>query len=290
MKGIRRILIINGKGGCGKTTIATNLAVAYAQQGRRTALLDYDSQASSTDWSELRLQSERQTENQTEKQSAQAPGRRLAPLQVIPSHKRVGMYQTKAFSHQLASDIERIVIDTPSGARERDIDTLIKQCDVVLVPMLSSPLDIRSGSRFIAELLTHRAFRAHPRSIGVIANRQKFLQRDQNPELTQATADRLAANQQKLLHALECLDVPCVANFTDSDHYGYAAEEGMGITELQLTDATSKAEQARWFDLVSWVDAQPKRAQRPSSPARAPSTRPSGRPVRDGEQADGAIA
>ena len=276
MKGIRRILIINGKGGCGKTTIATNLAIAYAQQGKRTALLDYDSQASSTDWSQLRLELGSQEESPR------------VGLSVIPTHKRVGMYQTKAFRHQLSSDVERIIIDTPSGARERDIDTLIKQCDVVLVPMLSSPLDIRSGSRFIAELLTHRGFRANPRSIGVIANR---LQNNAGVELVQNpdAAERLMANQQKLLHALECLNVPCVAHFSDSELYGRAAEEGRGITELELDDAQSLAEQNRWKDLVMWVEAQPKRTPRTAQPPRAAPTNPTRVSDRNG-QADDAIA
>lgn len=247
VKGIRRILIINGKGGCGKTTIATNLAIAYAQQGRSTALMDYDSQASSTDWAELRT----------------TQGNSTLPLRVIPMHRRVGMYQTRAFHYQLPRDIERIIIDTPSGARERDIDTLIKQCDIILVPMLPSPLDIRSGSRFIAELLTHRGYRANPRALGVIANRLQS-----NPSATSAD-DQLAPNQQKLLHALECLNVPCVANFADSALYGRAAEEGRGITELDVVDQTSVAEQARWLKLVNWVEAQPRRTEQLAAPPRA---------------------
>lgn len=271
MKGIRRILIINGKGGCGKTTIATNLAITYAQHGFKSALLDYDSQASSTDWSELRQQN-----------------KSLPPLRVIPTHKKVGMYQTRAFSQQLAADVKRVVIDTPSGARERDIDTLIKQCDVVLVPMLSSPLDIRSGSRFIAELLTHRGFRANPRPIGVIANR---LQASSNPN--SSAGARIAANEQKLLHALECLNVPCVAHFADSLLYGRAAEEGKGITELEVTDSGSIAEQARWLDLVNWLEAQPKRAQRNALPARAVSSsqsEPANPESTSSGQADGVLA
>ena len=50
----RRILVVNGKGGCGKTTIATNLAVAYANSGAKVALLDNDPQASSTHWASVR--------------------------------------------------------------------------------------------------------------------------------------------------------------------------------------------------------------------------------------------
>lgn len=240
MNGVRRILIINGKGGCGKSTIATNLAVSYAQQGHRTALMDYDSQASSTDWADLRAN------NSASKY----------PLHVVSMHRKVGMYQTKAFQQQLPADISRIVIDTPSGARERDIDALIKQCDVILIPMLPSPLDIRSGSRFIAELLTHRGYRANPRSIGVVANR---MQND-------------SANQQKLMHALECLGVTCVANFADSALYGRAAEDGSGITELNFNDKASHAEVEKWFDLVNWVEQQPRRAERIAAPPKAASS------------------
>jgi len=242
MKGVRRILIINGKGGCGKTTIATNLAVTYAQRGFQTALMDYDSQAASTDWAQLRNESD----------TSDRP-----PLSVVPMHRRVGMYQTRAFSHQLPADVERIVIDTPSGARERDIDSLIKQCDVILVPMLPSPLDIRSGSRFIAELLTHRNYRANPRTVGVIANRLPH------------TNDPAAGHEQKLMHALECLEVECVASFSDSPLYGRAAEDGAGITELDVADRDALAEQKLWHQLIDWTEEQPRRAPRIPAPPRA---------------------
>ena len=47
---IRRVLVVNAKGGCGKTTIATNLASYYAAHKRHAALLDYDPQGSSMQW------------------------------------------------------------------------------------------------------------------------------------------------------------------------------------------------------------------------------------------------
>ena len=47
---VLRIAIMNTKGGCGKTTLATNLASYCAAQGCATALFDYDRQASGSRW------------------------------------------------------------------------------------------------------------------------------------------------------------------------------------------------------------------------------------------------
>ena len=51
---MQRIMLLNPKGGCGKTTIATSLASYYASEGMSTALVDYDSQGSSTRWLDAR--------------------------------------------------------------------------------------------------------------------------------------------------------------------------------------------------------------------------------------------
>ena len=47
---MRTILVLNSKGGSGKTTIATNLAGYYASSGAAVALADFDPQGSSLDW------------------------------------------------------------------------------------------------------------------------------------------------------------------------------------------------------------------------------------------------
>jgi len=47
---MQRIVVLNPKGGSGKTTIAINLAGYYALQGERPSLMDYDPQASATQW------------------------------------------------------------------------------------------------------------------------------------------------------------------------------------------------------------------------------------------------
>jgi chromosome partitioning protein len=47
---MHKVVVLNRKGGSGKTTLATNLAAYYANEGERVALMDYDPQGSSTRW------------------------------------------------------------------------------------------------------------------------------------------------------------------------------------------------------------------------------------------------
>ena len=47
---MRSIMVLNAKGGSGKSTIATNLASYYATMGNKVMLVDFDPQHSSLDW------------------------------------------------------------------------------------------------------------------------------------------------------------------------------------------------------------------------------------------------
>lgn len=221
----RRILVINGKGGCGKTTIATNLAVAYASAGHVVALMDNDPQASSSYWAEQRDPA-------------------LPDVHLVEAHRRSSMYQTRSFQNRLPVDAGRVIVDGHSNARDRDLELLLKQTDVVLVPLQPSSIDIQAGSRFITELVTHRVFRMAPRPLGVIANR------------VQPNTETHA----KLQHFLACLDVPTVATFRDSPVYMEAAELGKGIIDMVESRAARK-EAPAWWELMKWIDAQPKNAE-----------------------------
>ncbi|MEM7098755.1 MAG: ParA family protein [Pseudomonadota bacterium] len=216
----RRILVINGKGGCGKTTIATNLAVAYACRDVKVALLDNDPQASSSYWAEQRTPD-------------------LPSVHTVAKHQRAAMYQTQAFQHRLPEGTEVVIIDGHSNARGRDLESLLRQTDLILVPMLPSSIDIRAGGQFITDLLTHRIYRAAPRPVGVIANRIQ-----PNTE-----------THEKLMNFLDCLDVPVVAQFRDSPVYTDAAELGQGVVDMKDCRAARK-ETAQWKHLVSWIESQ----------------------------------
>jgi chromosome partitioning protein len=230
---VRRILIINGKGGCGKTTIATNLAVAYAKAGHGVALMDNDPQGSSGYWAAQR-----------------AP--ELPTIHLIATYRRSNMYQTTVFQNRLPPEVDRVIIDGHSNARDRDLELLLKQTDVVLIPLQPSSIDIQAGSRFITEMVTHRAFRAAPRPVGVIANRVQ-------PN---------TATHARLQHFLACLDVPTVATFRDSPVYMEAADQGKGVVDMMDSRAARK-ETASWWELIRWIDAQPKSADQSSRSLRS---------------------
>ena len=54
---MRSILVLNPKGGCGKSTIATNIAGYFASEGKRVSIADCDPQQSSADWLAIRPES-----------------------------------------------------------------------------------------------------------------------------------------------------------------------------------------------------------------------------------------
>ena len=86
---MRRIMVVNAKGGCGKSTIATNLASYYALAGARVVLADCDPQASSVDW------------------IARRP-RDAPPIRVLAAYDD-GVWQVPA-------DTEYLIMDTPARA------------------------------------------------------------------------------------------------------------------------------------------------------------------------------
>ncbi len=52
---MKTILVVNAKGGCGKTTISTNLASYFATNELNTVLVDFDPQQSTLEWLKERI-------------------------------------------------------------------------------------------------------------------------------------------------------------------------------------------------------------------------------------------
>ena len=141
---MRHIMVMNAKGGCGKSTLATNIACFYALEGAKVALADYDPQRTSLDWTELR-----------------APD--LPPV--------VGL---AAFSDGLRSiprDTDVLVIDAPARTHGTEMNELVRRAETILVPVLPSPIDIKACGRFMEELLELGKVQRAQARLAVLANR-----------------------------------------------------------------------------------------------------------------------
>jgi chromosome partitioning protein len=92
---MQRIVVLNPKGGSGKTTIAVNLAGYYASRGLRPVLMDYDPQGSSGRW---------------------VSRRDLARPRVhlISAHER-NPRVTRTFQLRPPGDTTHIILDTPAA-------------------------------------------------------------------------------------------------------------------------------------------------------------------------------
>ncbi len=141
---MRSILVLNAKGGCGKSTLATNLASYFAwEEEKQVALADFDPQGSSLAW--LNARSEQWPEItglDGSKGSVRAPG-----------------------------NTEILIIDAPAAVHGKDITALVRKAETVLVPVLPSPMDMRAAADFIQTLLKNGQISRGDSKLAVIANR-----------------------------------------------------------------------------------------------------------------------
>ena len=142
-----KILVANSKGGCGKSTIATNLAAYYAQDGKNTVLVDTDRQGSSQRWCEKRAGFAR-------------------PVLPVPG--------TRAdWRTHIPKGTQRIVIDAPAAIRPQDVDAFLDDVDALVVPILPSRIDLEASEVFLAGIANLGRIKRGKVAVGLVANRLK---------------------------------------------------------------------------------------------------------------------
>lgn len=115
------ITIAQQKGGAGKTTLAAHLALAWAAQNRRVAVIDIDPQASLSTWFRLRQ----------ERRGAEAG---IAVLAITG-------WRIAAETERQGREHDIVLIDSPPHA-ETEARIAVRAADLVLVPVQPSPMDL----------------------------------------------------------------------------------------------------------------------------------------------------
>ncbi len=141
---MRHIMVLNAKGGCGKSTLATNIASYFATQGAAVALADYDPQRSSLDWLERR------------------PDNRA-------SIAAVAGFEDGLKHAPRNADI--LVIDAPARSHGAELVDLVKHAETIVVPVLPSTIDIQATTTFIEELKAVGKIARKQAKIAAVANR-----------------------------------------------------------------------------------------------------------------------
>jgi len=141
---MRHIMVLNSKGGCGKSTLATNIAAYYANEGATVALADFDPQRSSLDWLERRPQDR-------------------------PEIVGVEGYKD-GFKHAPRS-ADYIVIDAPARSHGPELTSLVNHAETIIVPVLPSTIDMQATTVFLEELKKVGKIERKKAKIATVANR-----------------------------------------------------------------------------------------------------------------------
>ena len=211
-----KIVVLNSKGGCGKTTLSTSLAAYYAARGYKTALLDTDPQGSSLRWLANRGEH----------------GPHITGLSGCDRSGRV----TKSFLMRVPPETERLIVDTPAAMDNLKLQDVTRGAHALVIPVLPSDIDIHAASRCIADLLLTGRIENRRERVAVVANRVK----------------KQAKMYETLKRFLHSLDIPFVATIRDTQNYIHAVERGLGVHELK--DRNVKEDVYEWNALIEWLE------------------------------------
>src|ERR1700722_3819844 len=224
---MQRIVVLNPKGGSGKTTIAINLASHFAMQGARPVLMDYDPQGSSARWAAKRDKTQ-------------------ARIHLIKAFERDPRI-TRTFQLRIPEGTGTVIVDTPAAVEAQEMPELTRTADKILVPVLPSDIDIHACSRCVQNLLLVAKVHRNDNRLGIIANRVRV------NTLIYGSLTRF----------LGTLGIPIVAPLLDSQNSIRAAELGLGLGEM--TPFGVAGDFAGWQPLLDWLEVPSSRNIAPAT-------------------------
>jgi len=213
---MRTILVINSKGGSGKTTLTTNLAGYYASRKINTAIMDYDPQGSSLQWLRVR------------------PGHaeKIHGANAVPPKSAA----LRSIQTWVPAETEMLIIDAPAGAKGLLLQELVRKANFIVIPVAPSPIDIHATADFIKELFLFGGARTSKAKIAVVANRVR-------------SASLIYGSLERFLTALK---LPFLTSISDSENYLHSAEKGLGVFEMD--EADTAAERRELMPILKWLD------------------------------------
>jgi len=221
---LNKIVILNPRGGCGKSTLAKNIAACYAGQRALPAIMDYDPQGSTTAWLKRRPDE-------------------LPRIHGIAAYKK-SMQATRSWQLRVPDDTVNLIVDSPASISHDDLRELTRDSASILVPVLPSSMDIDAASKCIADLLLVAKVNRNEGKLAVVANRTRKNTRSFG----------------RLMRFLDSLGIPIIAVLRDSQNFVHAAERGIGLHEMQPSRVRADVEQIE--KIVNWLDGWEARRKR----------------------------
>ena len=141
---MRHIMVMNPKGGCGKSTLATNIAAYFVNEGANVALADYDPQRSSLDWLDRR------------------------------PDDRPEIHGVAGFDgglRRVPRNADYVIIDAPARSHGKELTDLVNHAETIIVPVLPSTIDMQATSTFLEELKNVAKLKRKGAKVATVANR-----------------------------------------------------------------------------------------------------------------------
>ena len=211
------ILVINSKGGSGKTTLATNIASYYASRKFRTTIMDYDPQNSCLHWLRVRAGHMAAIHG-----ANAAPSKGVSTLHNLQKWVPVGT--------------QVLVIDAPAGVKGLLLQEMVRRSNFIVIPVVPSPIDIHATADFIKELLKISGSPSVNTKISVVANRVRSTY----------------VSPESLKNFFTSLNLPFLTSISDSDNFLRAAGKGLGVFEMDEND--TYAERRELLPILNWLN------------------------------------
>ncbi|TMH71527.1 MAG: ParA family protein [Betaproteobacteria bacterium] len=219
---MKTTLVINPKGGAGKTTVAINLASYFATSGIPTTVMDYDPQGSSLNWLRSR--------------AIDAP-------KIHGANGAPGKFgQLRSFEMYVPPETRHLIVDPPAGVSGVLLHELLDRANAILVPLVPSVIDLHATGNFLRELMAMGRMKTGNIRVAVVANKVR----------------RSMPAYPPLQQLLDALGLKLLARLIDSDIYMKTAETGAGIFEM---NAAASAECKQFLPIAEWVAQEPRLAE-----------------------------